>query len=259
MAKLAAVVDSLEGVAEPLRDMYAPRDDGKYILQLEGPPPGFVEAARLAEFRQNNSALGNRAKELEAALKAYEGIDPEAARKALAAEQEQAKAIEAKKLLKAEDVQALIDRAVTPLAQQIEAEKSARAKAEQSLAEKVVNEGIVAAARKAGELNPGSEDLLVLKARAAGWTTQDGKLVQQQDGQPVYSKRDAGQLRSIDEWVAEEAVTALGRMWKPSVGGGSSGSRAPVGPNVIAFTDRERFRKNLDKVAKGELRVEMPQ
>lgn len=257
MAKLAAVVDSLEGVAEPLREAYAERDDGKFVLQLDGAPPGFVEAARLAEFRQNNSALGNRAKELENALKAYEGIDPEAARKALAAQQEQERAIESKKLLRAEDVQALIDRAVTPLAQQIDAEKKARAAAEQSLAEKVVNEGIVAAARKAGELNPGSEDLLVLKARAAGWTTQDGRLVQQQDGQPVYSKRDAGQLRSIDEWIAEEAVTALGWMWKPSVGGGSSGSRAPAGPNVIPFTDRERFRKNLDKIAKGELRVEM--
>lgn len=256
MAKLAAVVDSLEAVGEAHRDLYAQGDDGKYVLQLDGAPRGFVEADRLAEFRKNNSVLGNRASELEKALKAYEGIDPEAARKALAAEQEQQKAIDSKRLLKAEDVQSLIDRAVGPLAQQIEAEKKARTAAEQQLAEKVVNEGIIASARKAGELNPGSEDLLVLKARAAGWTTVDGKLVQLQDGQPVYSKRDAGQLRGIDEWITEEAVTALGWMWKPSVGGGSSGSRATAGPHSIPVTDRERFRKNLDKIAKGEMRVE---
>ena len=256
MAKVAPVVDSLEAVPESVRELYEPRDDGKFVLQLDGAPPGFVEAARLQEFRQNNSTLANKASELEQALKQFEGLDPSMARRALAAQQEQEQAISEKKLLRAADVQSLIDRAVQPLAQQIEAEKSARSAAEQKLAQKVVDEGIVAAARRAGELNPGSDDLLVIKARAAGWTAVDGKLVQQQDGQPVYSKRDAGQLRAIDEWITEEAVTQLGWMWKPSVGGGGGGSRAASPVASIQITDRKRYRDNLDKIAKGQLKVE---
>ena len=255
MAKLAAVVESLESVGEAHRDLYAQAEDGKFVLLLDGPPRGFVEGARLNDFRSRNAELSNKTVQLESRLQAYDGIDPEAARRALEAQAEQQRDLDAKKLLRAEDVQSLIDRAVQPLAQQIQAERDARAAAEPALEAKTVDEGIIAAARRQGDLHPGSEELLVIKARAAGWSSVDGALRQVVDGVPAYSRSQAGQPRSIDEWIVEEALSQLGYLWKPSTGGGGAGSRAPADPNVIDPHNRAAFRANLDAIAKGTKKV----
>jgi hypothetical protein len=86
MAKVAPAVDSMEVVPEAAREWYARRDDGEFVLQLEGAPSGYVPAEyrdRVEEFRSRNSALSNQLADLERPLKAYDGIEPDAARQAL--------------------------------------------------------------------------------------------------------------------------------------------------------------------------------
>jgi hypothetical protein len=257
MPKVAAAVESLDAVAEPLRANYVQGDDGKFYLDLEGSPRGHVPADRLKvvdEFRENNKRLMAEAAELKAK---YGDLDPDAARKALAAQQEQEAAIGAKKLLSAADAQALIDRAVQPLAAQVATEHEARTKAEKALLDRNVDSAIISAARTAGELNPGAEEFLVGKARAAGWTMVDGKLVQQANGSPAYSTAKPGQLRTIDEWVAEEALPQAGFAWRPSVGGagGVPGPRLPGDPGTVDPNDKKAFEANIDAIAKGAKRV----
>ncbi len=253
MAKVAAVVESLEGVAEPMRPAYVQGDDGKFYLDVEGAPRGLVPADRVNEFRETNRKLAAESAALKAA---FEGIDPAAAREALAQRQQ----LTDKELLKKGDVDTLITQrvqaAVTPLAQRLEQEAAARQKAEAALEAKVVDGNIVLAARAQGELNPGAEDFLVTKARAAGWTAVDGVLQQQANGAPVYSQTKPGQLRTIEEWIAEEALAQLSFAWRPSVG---SGARAGVHPgsnqNVIDPNDRKAFEANLDAIASGKKQV----
>ena len=255
MAKLAAVVDSLDTVPETYRNAYIKADDGRYVLQLDGAPRGFVDAARLNEFRDNNRNLQAELAKIQEALKQYEGLDPKAAREALEERKRQEEALRKKELLRAEEVEQRIHAAIEPLAKQIEAERKARADAERTLAERALESEIVSVARRAGELQPGAEDVLVSKARAAGWQLHDGHIVQMANGAPVYSNKRPGEYRSLDEWIAEEAGVKFGWVWKATVGAPPPGTRSATPPGVNDPRDREAFRKNLADIASGKKKV----
>src|SRR5436309_3402937 len=84
MAKLKTVINELVEVPGNMRDFYTARQDGKWELALDGDPTGFVKAEKLNEFRENNRGLNTAKTELETKLKAFEGLDPVAAKEALA-------------------------------------------------------------------------------------------------------------------------------------------------------------------------------
>lgn len=68
MAKLAKQVDSLEAVPEPFREAYV-EQDGKFMLDTEWEDTSGLKNALEAERKA--------AKEAKAALKRYDGLDPE--------------------------------------------------------------------------------------------------------------------------------------------------------------------------------------
>lgn len=260
MAKVAATVQSLDAVPEPMRELYAQGDNGAYVLQVEGTIPGTDSTREIKEFRERNIRLDQDARAAREALekfqKQFDGIDPATAREALAQRQQ----LTDKELLKKGDVDTLINQrvqaALSPVTERLTAAEQRAAQAEKALEQKVVDAEIIAAARRAGELNPGAEDMLITKACAAGWGAVDGKLVQQANGAPVYSTSKPGQLRGIDEWITEDAVSQLGWMWKPSVGSGTSaGPRAPGEPGMIDPNNRAAFRANLEAIASGKKKV----
>jgi len=260
MAKLAATVQSLDAVPEPMRELYTQGDSGAYVLQVEGALPGTDSTREIREFRERNIRLDQEARaareSLEKLQKQYEGIDPVVAREALS----QARDLADKKLLQQGDVDGLINQrveaALKPVTERLTAAEQRALQAEKALEQKVVDAEIIAAARRAGELNPGAEELLITKACAAGWGAVDGKLVQQANGAPVYGTTKPGQLRTIDEWITEDAVTQLGWMWKPSVGSGpTTGARAPGDPSLIDPNNRAAYRANLEAIASGKKKV----
>src|SRR4051812_8320237 len=82
---LKTIVENLDGVSSEFREHYTASKDGKsHVLQLDGDPPGYVKAERLAEFREQNVKLQKTVSELEPLKTKYDGIDPDAARAALA-------------------------------------------------------------------------------------------------------------------------------------------------------------------------------
>lgn len=76
-----------EALPLPLRPAYVERD-GKYVIDLEGPPPGFEPKERIDEFRNTNRAAHAKITELEAKLAAFGDIAPDAAQAAIARVQE---------------------------------------------------------------------------------------------------------------------------------------------------------------------------
>lgn len=125
---MKAIVDSLDDVAEPLRDEYEAHE-GKFRLKLEGTPTGFVPSSdhvdvrtKLSEFRDNNLELYKGIAELAGVSEAtslaplkelvakLKDIDPDEHEKL------KAKVVELeKKGAKPDDVAAQIAAAVDPL------------------------------------------------------------------------------------------------------------------------------------------------
>src|SRR4051812_17196649 len=74
---LKCFVNDASEVPSHLRDYYKKSGDGKFALVLDGDPQGYVKAEKLVDFRENNIDLRNE-------LARFEGLDPDAARAALA-------------------------------------------------------------------------------------------------------------------------------------------------------------------------------
>lgn len=87
---MKAVIAKLEDVVEALRGEYEPHE-GKFRLKLEDQPIGYVKAddllnanKKVVEFRDKNIDLLKEVGELRPLKAQFEGIDPVAAREALA-------------------------------------------------------------------------------------------------------------------------------------------------------------------------------
>jgi hypothetical protein len=78
MAKMQQTIDELVAVIGPLRDFYSKGEDGKFHLSVDG------ESSKLAEFRNKNIELMKEMDELRPLKARFEGIDPDAAKAALA-------------------------------------------------------------------------------------------------------------------------------------------------------------------------------
>ena len=136
-----------------------------------------------------------------------------------------------------EELQALVDKAVAEAIAPLQARLSetlAGARKSQGEADRaIVDGGIADAARKSGMFRPGAEDLVVEKAKAAGWTNAGGGLLRQLD--------DDGEIigRDIGEWIQDNRGDLA----------------ALLLPGVIDPTDRAAFRKNLKAIADGTRQV----
>lgn len=88
---LKGILATLDGLDEATQKLYKKRDDGKFVLDVEG----MVDKDKLDEFRTNNVELEKRVNKLVEQAKLYEGIDPAKAKEAL----EQLQQIQDKKML----------------------------------------------------------------------------------------------------------------------------------------------------------------
>ena len=103
--KLAAVIEDLEAVPEAAQSFYEARDDGKFVLAVEGSLPNTVDKSRLDEFRDRNieqaKELEETQKSLQEVTERYDGVDVSSYKK-WAKERED---VERKKLIEAGEVE----------------------------------------------------------------------------------------------------------------------------------------------------------
>jgi hypothetical protein len=263
---LSPVVDTLDQVPEPLRALYVSKD-GKYVLDLSGPPVGFVPAADLAlangkvvEFRDNNIKLMKEVEELrplKTTLAKFDGIDPDAARAAIT----KTAALQNAGVQKPDDIAAMIkvavDAANKPLADQLAASHAATLAAQKRADDATLRETVVARFVKAGGKAKAS-DFTIAKALEV-FDVKDGKVVAKADR---FSAEKPGNPLDVDEWMQQHA-REHDFAFEPSKGGGANpapggtgGSVGRPGQTILKDPTPQQLGENAAAIGKGTVRVE---
>jgi hypothetical protein len=222
MAALTPVVETLDKVAEPLRQFYEAKD-GKFVLTLDAAPVGFVAAAdhnmqlgKVIEFRDNNVKLLKELEDLRP-LKAKVGdLDIDAAKKAMTEVDE----LKKKGVTKPDDITVLITQAVNaavaPLKDQITASSASltaeRKRADDQTLRSIVGEHF----SKVGGI-PSALDFIVGKS-VDTFEVRDGKVVAKAN---KFSATNPGDLLGIEEWMGGQ-LKESDFAFKPSGGGGAN-------------------------------------
>lgn len=114
---LKGVLATLDGLDDATKALYKKRDDGKFVLDVEG----LVDKEKLEEFRHNNVQLQERIEKLVQQVETFKGIDPAKAKEAL----DQLQKIQEKKLIDEGNIEALFvqrtDKMKTEFAEQLAA------------------------------------------------------------------------------------------------------------------------------------------
>jgi len=240
---LKPVLDSLEGVPEALHSEYVERE-GKYHLSVEG----MVPKSRVDEFRERNIAAG---RELDELRERYDGIDPEEARTLL----DRARKERDRKLIDAGKVDELVTERIAPMKANFESQLTALTESNRSLTSQLegvrIDGAIRDAATKAGARPEAIEDFLYRGRQI--FRLQDGQAVPMDGDKIIYGKN--GGPMEITEWVTGLTERAP-HLFAASTGGGARPDRGPARPaGTISRDDANGFLANLDKIAKGEVKV----
>ena len=226
--KVKPVINALTDVPAPLRDLYAKREDGKFALDLDGEPPGYVKADKLAEFRDNNRSLHTANVELEAKLRAFDGVDPE----------------EYKGLKARPDLAPRVSELETQLATEKAAVAATRQSADQLVFKSKVGDVFLHVGGR-----PEARDYIESKA-AAVFSLKDGQLATAE-----FSGNRPGELLTIDEWMISQTLTSA-FAFQPS-GGGGAGDKVERGTSqgtkVISASE---IGQHVEAVAQGKVIVQ---
>lgn len=261
MPPLVSVVDSLDKVAEPLRQYYEQKGD-KFHLTLEGTPHGFVSSAehavqlgKVVEFRDNNIRLKQEVETLTPLKTKFEGIDPEEARTAIA----KVKELKIKGVDKPDDVAAMMVEAVKaatkPLTDEVAAMKAAsaadRKRADDATMRSHIGEKFV----KVGGV-PSALDFIVGKATAA-FVVEDNAVKAKPN---LFSTERPGEPLSVDEWLVTQTKES-DFAFKVSTGSGALNAGGPAGlvlkpgQTVLRDPTPAQLGEHAREIAQGKMKV----
>jgi hypothetical protein len=252
---LKFVVTDISTVPETFRNEYEARD-GKYYLKIDGEIPAVSELqVKLAEFRDNNIGLTRKVQELETNAARFKDVDPAKYNeyKTKIEEFEKTGGIKS-----AEDVRAKIAEAVTPLQQELANMRKEKQEADDRIKRQAIESNLRDVATKAGVHDSAVRDFIT---RGLGVFNLEGKAMS--GDTPLFSKKDVTKGLSMEEWAASLAAEAP-HLFKPSHGGGappqkgapgSSGGTLPGGQRFITGEDPLEFGRNLEGIAKGDVKV----
>lgn len=236
MAKLKAVLETLDGLDEGLKGLYV-EQEGKFVLDAEGVDNSGLKSALEKERKAARDAEAKR-KEFESK---YKDIDPDRYAELLKAQEE----AEANKGTVEERAQKQAQKAIDA-ANKARDEALAGIEAERKKAQayqgRVLDDAIRAAAAKAG-LHQHAIDDALFRGRSMFSLDDSGSAVQlDSDGQLVIGK-DGKTPFSPSEWLDGMRETAP--HWFPAgaSGSGSGSSKqggAPAGKNRSQWSAREK-------------------
>jgi hypothetical protein len=265
---MKAVLDTLDGVAEGVAGEYEQGEDGKFYLKLEGHDahPVIVSVVSdankaVGDFRSKNVGLNGKVTELETTLKRFEGIDPDA----VAKDRERIKELEAKGVKKSDDINAIVTQAVQaaigPLQAKVEESEKARLEAVRNGYQTKLESALTAAAVSAGVAQHAVPDFLA-RGKQAFRVGDSGSIeAVNPDGTPRFSPKRPGEILSVEEYAVGLQAEAP-HLYKPNVGGnadsgGTGGNGKPNHTGQTIPNDPREIGRNLDKVASGEIRVQV--
>lgn len=207
-----------------LKEHYSQNAAGAWVLLVEG----AVDKARLDEMRTNNVALQKTVSDITGALSITATEAP-----AILTEIQRIstdyttlagrrKELEDGKLVKAEGVDALVEKRTGEMKADFDKREAAAAAEKQALTAKlsklVISDALVAAGISAGMREAARDDLLA-RGSSVFQLQGDKPVAIGADGQPVYGP--TGDPLSMKEWVAKLSKDAP-HLFEPSKGGGSN-------------------------------------
>ena len=246
---------SQDEIPEEFKDLYEERS-GTWRLKLEDP---VVPKGKLDEFRDNNIKLMKKLEELEGKLS---GVDLEEYKELKKKVQEH----EDKKLIDEGKIDELVQRKAMKIKQSFEDQlKELQKKAEQAskaaelykskLSSTLVDAEVQKAVLSVAKPREGAINDILLRAKQTWRVTDDGE-VMPFDEKGELIQTDNGPL-TFRDW-AESLVEQAPYLFEGSGGGGASGSgNGGSAPKVIPRDDKDAFIANLDKIAKGEVKVSL--
>ena len=249
---MKAIVDSLSDVPASFHDEYEARD-GKYILKLEGDPPGFVRANDYGEmrqkvdrFRDGYTGVMKRAKE----IAGVDEMDDDLAPLQRTVEALKAKLSEASADPNSQSLQDQIQKAIKPLQEKLDRSESERAAALARANKSLLREDIGSVLIKAGA-HPNALSFLldqsekVFEVRDEIVSARDGHLY---EGKPV----------TPDVWVTgamKDYDFAFGRS---SGGGATPRNGEPTqgsGVKTLRNPTPQQLGQYMDDIAAGKMQI----
>jgi len=271
---MKAILDTLDGIPEGIQAEYAKREDGKFVLSIDGEVPGLVSAAKLAEanekldkldeFRNNNRELKAKVDAAVAKLATFDGVNP-AEYLTL-----KAKVAELTKdgMNTPDDIAARIQKGIDDglkpmheltheLKTKMEQSEKDRLQAIQDGQNKALEGILTTAAMKSGVAEHAVDDYLFRSMKV--WKMVDGKPVARNGDAPMISKK-TGEAITITEWSSDLNATAP-HLFKPSGGAGANGNPGggpPAPAKTLTSDDPLEFGRNLQDIADGKMSVTSP-
>lgn len=231
---LAAVVDSVDKIPEAQRSLYIQRE-GKFVLDIEGTPNGFVTASELAtekgkvvEFRENNTKLIKEVEELRPLKTKFGDLDPVTARKAV----DELAELKKTGINKPDDVttivKAAVEAAITPFREQI-TQQSTKLESERVRADEATLKSAISTQFSKAGGRASAFDYIFGKSKDS-FEVRDGNVTAKA---AKFSPSNPSNPLSIEEWMAA-AIKTEDFAFAPSQGGGASGSGSSSGAGLRA-------------------------
>jgi hypothetical protein len=254
---------SLDDIDEALRDNYEKKGE-EFVLKVEGDED--LET-KLAEFRNNNREWKKKYEDLETKAKDFDGIDKEKYQQGLDA-LKQLSELKDKDLLDAGKIDEVFKNRTATLKEelnsQIKAKDDALKEAHKRLDDfkgrlstTMRNDQVVAAVNKVGKLRAGALDDVKYRAQDVFRMSEDGTKLETitDNGRRNYDAE--GEPFTTESW-AQHLLTSASHLFEGGGGGGAGGGKKGGGAQSERFIDRDdqaAFEKNIDKIAKGEVKI----
>jgi hypothetical protein len=240
-----------EDIPDLLRE-HAVEHNGQWVLEVEG----YASKPIIDEMRANNRTMRTENETLKADLAKAQGAFGEFQKKFEGIDPEEYKILKAAPTDVQKEIAAAEKRWHARLEEQVGAERKLREAAELKFQQEQIGNEVAKYAPKAGAEDTAIEDI---QRRAIGhFRIVDGKPVAFDGDTPLYSEKEPSKLLTITEWV-DKTLIDFPHYAKRSSGAGVGGGiqRGLNGRPVIPASDNKAFIQNLERIAKGEIEVDI--
>lgn len=267
MAKAKRILTKSEYDALPAerKELYTKSDTGDdYILDTDDQD----YKQRIDEFRSKNVELLKAAEEHKKTMEKYKGIDPvqyEAAKTAL----EKINQMEEAELIKAGKMDEVFAKRVERMKKEHEDQLNQLRKSNEALTNDkntladrlgsvLIDTSLTTIVGKIAKIRPGAEDDVRSRGRRVWRLNEKGEMVPvKPDGTTFYGPR--GEPITMEEY-ATDLIKSAPHLFEAAGGGGAGGGKQGDGGGsgdgkTIDKNDANAFSRNLEKIAKGEVKV----
>lgn len=253
---LKAVLSNLDEVDEGLRSLYKLQEDGTHLLQVEGMSP----KNKVDEFRNSNIQLSKEIIKLKDGMSKFKDIDPTKYKEY----EQKVLEIQDKNLIDAGQIDEVVAQRTERMRQDYETKTNAL--------QKVASDSVT----KHDQVSAKLDDFMLTSELTKVATTakikssaitdainrgksifqhSEGKITPREaDGSIMYGNDGTSEM-TMTEW-AEGLNKTAPHLFEESQGGGAHGG-GRGGNKSIESSDLHKMGQNLEKIAKGEVKVNM--